>query len=444
MEVQKKFVGVLIAGLCSGPVLADDLLGLLAEAKLADPVYSGAGFEREASEEGVTQARARLFPSASFSWEEKETDQDIKETDNNVFASGKASFDTSTYSLSLSQSVFDYERWIRLSQSKVTLSRFDERLEQAIQDLLLRLSERYFEQLKTREQLAAVAAEKEALQQHLEYAEKALKAGLGRPAEVYDAEARYLAAVAREIEFEKAYSDAQYNLKEIIGRAPGTLAPIKDDVPLLNPDPMSVEEWISRGLDSNPDVRIQLKAVEEAEYEIKAQRGGHFPTFTLTYDDFREDTDGSLFGGGSDVDTEELALRFEVPIYQGGAVNSRRREAEKQMLKAQEDLELARRSVENQAQSSYRGVVANIAQIEALKKTVDAQKSVLETRQKGFQSGIYSFIRVLDAQNDLAAAQQAYAEARNDYAINYIRLKRAAGILVEEDLRAVNSWLDQI
>ncbi|MFT6043732.1 MAG: outer membrane protein [Porticoccaceae bacterium] len=420
---------------------AENLLDTLDKALISDPTFLGASYQRDALSERLIQARSSLLPRLSMSYEDKETGQNIKKSDNNVFGSGSSTFGTTTSTLTLSQSIFDYEYWMRYNKAKITTKRSVDEFEQARQNLMLRVSQAYFEQIKAREQLAAIGSEKEALYGHLNYAQKSVKAGIGRMTEVDDADARYLASVAREVEYQKLFDDARYNLMEITGSLSGPLAAIKEDAPLTMPSPASPKDWITRGIKNNPDVAVAEKILEEARYEIKALKSGHYPTLQLEYNAYDQDTGGSLFGGGSRVKTEDIILRLEIPLYEGGVVSSRSKEAVQMMYKAQEDVHFIKRAVKNEVQSSFHGLVANIAQTKALKRALTAQENVLKSKRKGLQSGLYKMMAVLDAEQDLARARQAYIAVRNDYAINYVRLKRATGLLVADDITTVNGWL---
>ncbi len=420
---------------------AEGLIDILAKAKLADPSYLGAGFEREAVHEGVTQARARLLPNLSYSAKITENTDEIGKSENQVVNASATDYDTSTYTLTLNQSVYNHELWVRYGQSKVGRDRADVDFDRARQDLLMGVAERYFSVLKTKEQLGAISAEKEALKQHMEYATKSQRAGLGRRAEVVDAEARYFTALAEEAQFTKSLDDAHFSLMELTGELHLELRAIQERLPLAHPDPLAPQEWITRGLAQSPDVLSQQFAAEEARLEVKAQTAGHYPTLDLVYRNAEEEQSGSLFGGESEVENEEIALQLNIPIYQGGSVSSRRREAIQRMHKSQEDLTKVRRTVKTDVNSAFQGIIANIAQVKALQKTVTSQQEVLKNKQKGLQAGLYTMLVVLDAQRDLADAERNYIEARYDYAINSLKLKRATGVLVEGDLEAMNSWL---
>ncbi|GAB3096888.1 TolC family outer membrane protein [Aestuariicella hydrocarbonica] len=434
--------GVALLWLASVPSLASEgLLDILSQAKTADPSFRGAAFERAAEQEAVKQARARLLPSLSFNAERTDNSDAIVESENQVANASSADYETTTYALTLNQSIYNHEYWVRYSQSKVVRDRADVEFDRARQDLLINVAERYFTVLKTEEQLSAISAEKEALQRHVEYASKSRNAGLGRRAEVVDAEARYYTALAEEAQFSKGLDDALFSLMQLTGQLHEELRPMQEKLPLELPDPAMPQPWIERGVTGNPDILSQQFTLQEARMEVKAQTAGHYPTLSLVYRNFDEDQGGSLFGGTSRIEGDEIALQLEVPIYQGGAVSSRRREAIERMHKSQEDLTRVLREVKTDVNSAFQGVMANIAQVKALQKTVSSQREVLRNKEKGLQAGLYTMLVVLDAQRDLADAQKNYIEARYDYAINSLKLKRAAGVLVEGDLVAINNWL---
>lgn len=428
--------------LASWPAFASEgLLDVLAQAKAADPNLRGASFVQSADMEAVQQARARLLPSAAFTFEEKDTSEDIIRSENIVTNGSSASYGTTTYTLTLNQSIYNHEYWVRYRQSKVVSERAVIDYDRATQDFLISVAERYFTILKTEEQLGAISAEKEALKSHVDYATKSRRVGLGRRAEVVDAEARYFTALAEEARFIKDLDDARYALMEMTGELHNDLRPIQEQLPMQAPEPSAAQAWIDRGLSQSPDVLSQQYSFQEAQMEVKAQNAGHLPTLDLVFRNINEDQGGSLFGGATEVETQEMALQLNIPLYQGGSVSSRKRQAIDRMYKSQEDLVRIQRQVTKEVNTAFQGVIANIAQVEALQRTLASQQEVLKNKERGLQAGLYPMLAVLDAQRDLANAQRNYIEARYDYAINSLKLKRAAGVLTEDDLVAISHWL---
>lgn len=442
MKCKSKVVAILIFLPLSWPAFSSEgLLDILEKAKAADPNLRGASFVQSADMEAVNQARARLLPTAAFTYEEKDSTEDIIKSENIVTSGSSASYGTSTYTLTLSQSIYNHEYWVRYRQSKVVSERAVTDYDRASQDFLINVSERYFTILKTEEQLEAISAEKEALKSHVDFATKSRRAGLGRRAEVVDAEARYFTALAEEARFVKDLDDARYALMELTGELHYDLRPMQEQLPMQLPDPSNAKAWIDRGISQSPDVLSQHFSFREAQMEVKAQNAGHLPTLDLVFRNINEEQGGSILGGASEVDTQEIALQLNIPLFEGGGVSSRKREAFDRMYKSQEDLVRIQRQITKEVNTAFQGVVANIAQVEALQRTLVSQQEVLKNKQRGLQAGLYPMLAVLDAQRDLANAQRNFIEARYDYAINSLRLKRAAGVLTEDDLVGISRWL---
>jgi outer membrane protein len=216
---------------------------------------------------------------------------------------------------------------------------------------------------------------------------------------------------------------------------------LRADLDFEPPMPTDPAQWVAIAAESNPVIIARQHALEEASQELRARKGERMPTLDLVLSDATQDTDGSVFGGGSVVDRGDISLELRMPFYRGGLTNSRIREAFADEQRATQELTRATRESEREVRDAYQRVVASIAQIEALTQSVAAQERTLDLKTSGFNGGRYNILEVLDAQQDLSRVQQAETKARYDYALNTLRLKRAAGLLSEQDLLTVNLWL---
>jgi outer membrane protein len=420
---------------------ADDLLEIVEAAIAQDPVFGAAEHAYASEVESLPQARSALLPELSLDYQRNYTSQEVVESENTVFALGSDRFYSDNTGLRVTQNIFDWERRSRLNQSRATVSRAEAELLEARQALYLRAAEAYFGVLEKMDQLETVTDEMTALEGHYRLAERRAESGLGRDVDVDDAEARYLTAVAKEIEIQSALADSLYALSVLTGWLPGPLDPLREDLDFLPPMPADPAAWVAIAAESNPVIIARQHAVEEASQEVRARKGARFPTLDLVLADATQDTDGSVFGGGSVVDRADIALEFKIPFYQGGLTGSRIREALSDEQRATEELTQARRESEREVRDAYQRVVASIAQIEALTQSVAAQQRTLDLKTAGYNSGRYNILEVLDAQQDLSRVQQGETKARYDYALNTLRLQRAAGALSEQDLETVNGWL---
>jgi len=418
-----------------------DLMALWKVAELQDTKYLSAYHKYRSDEEIINLSRADLLPSLSFQYEHKTTDQVINETDNEVFNGGSSKYPTKSYNLTLTQSLFDYSRWQRYSQSKISANRSEVEYRLSKQQLLLRLSESYFLVLERGDQLETVAAEKKAMLKHYEASEKKHKIGLVRKVDLEDARARYLNALSKEVELQSRLMDSRYALRESLGSMPGDLSKLRTDIKLEMPLPSDPDQWVGLAAKNNPELHILNLSLKEADIEIKAIRGGHFPTLDLIYTTGNTVTEGSVYGGGSDVDSSDLAIQLNVPLYSGGKISARLRQAIEKRNSLFESRNDKQRNVERSAHDAYHRISEAIVTIDALAQSVQAQESRLKAKSTGYRSGQNSLVEVLDVEQDLSDARQNLIKARYDYLLNVLRLKYSAGALQEEDLAAINGWL---
>ena len=181
--------------------------------------------------------------------------------------------------------------------------------------------------------------------------------------------------------------------------------------------------------------------MEVAELEVKRQNAAHYPTLDLVSSFDNENTEDSLFGGSSEVETYKIGVQFNLPLYQGGEVASKARSARHEVGIAQQDLVKQSRSVARKTRSAFLGVDSSLKRVDALAQSLDANRLALEAKQEGYMSGLFTSLSVLDAERDLALVSIDHAQARYDYILNSLRLKLAVGTLTEQDLQDLENWL---
>ncbi|PMR72712.1 TolC family outer membrane protein [Billgrantia endophytica] len=424
-------------------VLASGLLEVYDLARDNDPQFQADFFSKQATDERYYQARSALLPQISANVSRSEISQDIVSTDNEVFDSGSTSYPTTIYGISLTQSVYDYSRWAAFRQADLETQQAASELEVARQDLLLRVSERYFDVLALHENLGFLAAEKEEVGANLLHVRARYQDGLAREIDLLDAEARFLQVQARELDLENRLRDALNGLEEVTGLAPDTLRLVRDDLQLQRPDPDVESAWTELALQRSPRLKAVELAGEVAMQDVRVRRGGHFPTVDLSLNYENDDTEGSLFGGGSEVETQTIRVNVNIPIYRGGLVASQVRQGEQLINVSRSTQEQVRRDIDRQAQAGYQGIITAMAREEALRESLRASERIAESRQLGFESGLVPLLDLLDAERDLFLARSELANARYDYLLSVLRLKHAAGILNADDLAEIDGFLGE-
>ena len=401
-----------------------------------DPQLKAADATRLAQKELKSQSVAQLLPNLSLS---ANTDRNKSETTNSAFFPAVTeTFNSHTYQLTLTQPIYRHDRWVALRQANATVSQADVDYGTAEQALMLRLSESYFNLLAAKDNLDFAQAEKEATARQLEQAKQRFDVGLIAITDVHEAQAQYDLTVAQEITARNQLASAREALQEITGQYEQTPLSLKADIPLLTPAPDNIDDWVKKATDQNLSLKSAIYANDIASEEINRQRAGHLPTLDLV-----ASRTNSVTGGltGRSNDTDRISLQLNVPIFAGGGVNSRTREAAYRADAAKQSLIQTRRSVIRQTRDAYLGVIAEVSRVKALKQAVTSNQKAYEATQVGFEVGTRTIVDVLLSQRELFRAKRDYARSRYDYILNTLRLKQAAGSLARTDIEAINEWL---
>jgi outer membrane protein len=439
----RRLAVVLGFGLMSPLAMGSSLLQLHELATSNDPQFQADFYGKQATDERYYQARSALLPQVSVNASRSEITQDIVSSDNEVFDSGSTSYPTTVYGVSIEQSLYDYSRWAAFSQAKQEIQQAASELEAARQDLYLRVAERYFTALALHENLSFLRAEKQQVGTNRDQIRARHEDGLAREIDLLDAEARFLQVEARELDVENRLRDALNALEEVTGLLPSRLRLVNDNLQLERPQPDSPDAWTELALQRNPRLQAATLAVDVAMQNVRVRRGGHFPTLGLSLNYENDDTEGSLFGGGSQVETQTIRLGLNVPVYSGGMVSSQVREGEQLIEAGRARQEQVRRELQRNVRAGYQGIVTAMARERALRESLRASERIAESRQVGFESGVIPLLDLLDAERDLFFARSELASARYDYLISVLRLKHAAGVINREDLAEIDALMNQ-
>lgn len=448
---------------------AASLIDAYHDAMRSDPTLREAAANRLAALEAKPQARASLLPqiegTGSYQHQESSGTQTFTQRlDTGEVATLTTGFrqevePSRSWQLRLTQTLFSWEQWVALRQADKQLAQAEAQFRAAEQDLMARVANRYFEVLGGRATLQAAEAAREAIGRQLEQAEKRFEVGLSAITDVQEAQASYDAAAASVIEAKRSYAVAREFLREITGEYYDDLDDAGPDTPLVAPEPEDADQWVQQALSRNLSLEAARLAAEISRDGIATQRGGHYPSVELFASRSnnritaeRQDRPQALPGepdpepqpprpADSDTWQDAYGIQVRVPIYSGGAVSSRVREATYLHRASQEQLERVARETERQTRDSFLSVNAEISRVQALAQAVESSQTALRATEAGFEVGTRTTVDVLQSRQQLFEAQRDYANSRYTYLVNALLLKQAAGTLREEDIREVDAWL---
>ena len=426
----------------ASPAAAEDLLQVFRDAQRYDAVYSGARYTLEAGRERIPQARALLLPSLNLT--ANVAAQRLEQDSSNpaITPSFVRSPTTSGYTFTLSQPVFRPQNLVQRDQADYQVRQAEATFGQAAQDLAVRTAQAYFDVLAARDTLALVGAQKAAISEQLAQAKRNFEVGTATITDTHEAQARYDLIIAQEIAAQNDLENKRRALQLITGKEYVQLKPLRADIRLSPPNPNDMQAWVDIAEKQAYPVLAQEALAEVANLEVKRQSSGHWPTLDLvgTYGT-THDTGSLQSGVGRDITTGQLALQLAIPIYQGGGISSREREAAANYLRAREDLQNARRTAALTTRQTYLAVINGIAQVGALEQALTSSQSALDSNRLGYEVGVRINIDVLNAQQQLFSTRRDLALARYNAILNQLRLKAAAGTLRDEDLEEVNRAL---
>jgi outer membrane protein len=435
------------------------LIDVYRRALANDPAVREAEATYRANAEAKPQARSLLLPTLNGSASLRNQFSDSRggvELPGGAIVGGDRNItdqDTSGWSLQLTQTLFDWGNYAQLRQADKVVARAETQYQVAQQDLLIRVSESYFNVLAAEDNLASAVAARESVSRQLEQSQRRFEVGLIAITDVQQSQAGFDDAVAAEIEAQRLVATAYEFLREIIGELVNDLASPTDELPLLSPDPANAEQWVQTALQQNLALVTSRLATEIALDDIDIQRSNRLPTLSLSagYSENTNERSSASFLGGAPLpgnppsttrpDGRQWSLDLRFPIFTGGLNQSRIRQSVYTHQAAEQALERIARQTERQTRDAYLGVISEISRVRALRQSVESNRTALRATEAGFEVGTQTTVDVLQAQNLLRRAETTYSRSRYDYILNILLLKEAAGTLTEADIQQIDGWL---
>jgi outer membrane protein len=439
--MQRPLIAVLItSAFLTLNAQAADLIQVYQQALANDATYASARSSLAAGQERTIQGRSGLLPVISANGSNLRNSGDL--TTPELFTGNPvkndSNYHTNTYTVSLSQPLFNWDSWQQYQQSKLAQANAEATFAQAQQDLITRVSQAYFDVLTAQDNLTSTQAQKVATTEQLASAKRNFEVGTQTITDTHEAQAAYDLVVAQEFAAINDLDNKRTALEVIIGKTPGELAPLRTGVTIEPPSPASADPWISSAESQNYSVVAAGLNLEIAKRDIARSRSGHMPTANLIASNSHQRQTG---GSGSTINNNAIGVSWNIPIFNGFAVTSKVRESIALEDKARNDLEATKRAASQNARQAFLGMNSGLAQVKALEAAEVSSKSSLDSNKLGYQVGVRINIDVLNAQKLLYSTQKDLSKARYDTIMNGLRLKSAAGSLKEDDLAPVNALL---
>ncbi len=428
----------LAAAFATAPAQAQSLLELYNAAREHDATYQSARAQNEAAQHRAEQARAGLLPTANLSASRSETDLETRTTSNS-----ERGYGTGSVSVTVTQPLYRPANSATFEQGKRQAEAAQAQLMAASQDLIIRVSQAYFDVLSAQDTLAFVRAQKAAVSEQLASARRNFEVGTATITDTREAQARFDLVQAQEIAAENDLRVRKLALDSVTGRTDAKPQPLSAPPALPEPQPADVNAWVQQAEDVSPSIRQARLGLEAARLETTKAKAGHLPTLDLSAS--RGYTRNLAGTSSSTTDSRTLSTQFgvtlNVPLFAGFATQNRIRETLSLEEKAQADLDGARRSVAQATRTAYFSLVSGAGQVRALEAAEASSQSALDANRLGYQVGVRINIDVLNAQSQLFQTKRDLAVARYNVLLGHLKLRQANGSLSPEDVTRINGVL---
>ena len=437
----KLFIFLLIAG----NVSSESLLDIYNEALVNDPTFKAAEYSYLADKELKVQGRAALLPSLTLSgstnWNEYYQNKELQQQYN--------SFSTSAR---VSQPLFRLDTWFQYRQSKSLTDAAEADFAFEQQNLLVRTAELYFGVLRAIDNLNAAISEEKAIKKQLDQAKQRFEVGLSAITGVQEAQLAYDLSKASRIRTEGSLYSARESLNALIGREIFSLNELGDGLLIELPTPNSKEKWVELALENNYQLKAAYLRKKAAKSSARSVASNHLPKIDIVGSQSESETnqfnyegfniDGQGIPVPSVTGRRNYSIQLSMPLFQGGAVNSRRKQAYSQYERANENTLFTERRIIQEVRSQFSNVLTLVANVNAQKQAVVSATSALEATQVGYKVGTRNVVDLLQAEKNLYSAEKNLANAKYDYILSNLKLSLASGTITPADIVKINNLLN--
>ena len=449
---------------------ASDLIRLYQEAAFSDPVLNAARFNYQASKELYWQGLSLLLPQASATpigtrYYQHATNGSALTS----YTGNSRVFDQKGYTVTLTQPVFNMAAFEASKQGDLNTKLADMRFYLAQQDLIIRVSQAYFDALTSQDNVELFRNKKSLIKQQLEVAQAKFDAGLATIIDVNTAQAALDLANSQEIGAQADLVVKRGVLEQLVGRPVGTLRPLtkeakidgvlkdprsktKDsrNIPIADsvnpqlPKGQSLEDWINQAETANFNVLAGQLSVSLAESTYRGSQALNYPSVSFIGTAGYNTANGSANSytpSNTNIYNNTVALQMTIPLISGGFNSSVIRQNAALLDASKANYDNARRTAAQNTRTAFTGFYGGLASVKAYEAAERSSSSALESSKLGFQVGTLINIDVLIALDTLITTRSQLQQARYNTILNAIKLKAHAAALSDEDLISINSLL---
>lgn len=425
---------------------AQSLVEMYEAARGYDASFISAKAQFEANLAKANQTLGGILPNIALSASVSRTYADVRYDDATKIPAGFVNprfYGTGSGAVTLTQPIYRPAAWAAYRQGGHLLQQAAAQYEAAEQDLLVRVSQAYFDVLTSEDNLALVQAQKKAVDEQLASAKRNFEVGTATITGVRDAQARFDLANAQEIAAANDLRIKRLALDLAVGLNDTKPKRLANTDKLVEAPTEDVSIWVTQSEANSPAVRQAQLGLEIASLEVNKATAGHKPTLDgqLNYSGVRNVDGSATATAATHVYAPSAAIVLNVPLFAGFSTMYRVKETVALEDKARADYENARRATAQATRTAYFGLIAGLSQVKAYEAAEASSQSALDANKLGYSVGVNINIDVLNSQSQLYQTKRDLAKARYDVLVGNLKLRQATGTLTPADLQPINALL---
>jgi outer membrane protein len=422
----------------AGSAQAQNLMSLFETARGYDATYKAAQSQYTANLSKGEQAKALLLPTVGLAANLNRTEVEL------IAAARTVNSQSMALTLNASHPLYRPANSASFQQGMRQLALASIQLKAAEQDLMVRLSQAYFDVLISRESLDFVKAQKMAVAEQLAAAKRNFEVGTSTITDSREAQARYDLVLAQEIAADNDLRIKRMALNQLVGLNNIEPKSLSSKAKLTAPESSAIDQWVRQSSEFNPVILQNRAALDIAKLETTKAEAGHKPTLDLVagFTPTRYKNGTGINTAQVDTNASSISLSFNMPLFAGYATQNRIKETLALEDKARSDLDAAERNVAQATRTAFFGLLSGIGQVNALQAAEASSQSALDANKLGYQVGVRINIDVLNSQSQLFQTKRDLAKARYEVLLGQLKLRQAAGVLTDADLASINALLN--
>lgn len=410
---------------------AADLVTVVQQALGHDADLAQARAAYVAAQEAVPQARAALLPQLSGGW---------GRTYNSIAMEGfpRQSYWQNGWTVSLTQPLFDWTKWTSYRQADYVEARGRVDVDNAQQTALTRAVRAYFDELAAEDEIKRADDYAAAVDAQLLILQRNRAAGEATIVDMREALTMREQVALQQSDAQNALQTKRRVVELVTGVPFGALSRLPESLALPRLAPEDVDAWAAQAKEHGYAVQQKQLDWQIAKLDVSKAEGAHYPSVYATGS---YTPAGAASGYARPTTTTTGMLSISIPLYAGGAVQSKVRETEALLDRAQAALVGATRTADASARDNYARYQQGRTRVDLLTHLVASCRDTLAATRIGYKVGTRTSTDVLRAIDALYTTQRDLFVARYDTIVALMQLKGDTSTLSLTDVVQINAVL---